>query len=57
MRHEWVSRAGFRAMIRDGLITDDSTDAAFTLLLLHESSTAERLATGPSATGPPATGI
>ena len=57
MRHEWVSRAGFRAMIRDGLITDDSTVAAFTLLLLHESSTAERLATGPQATGPQATGI
>jgi 8-oxo-dGDP phosphatase len=40
MRHEWVSRDRFRAMIRDGLITDDSTVAAFTLLLLHENSVA-----------------
>jgi 8-oxo-dGTP pyrophosphatase MutT (NUDIX family) len=38
MRHEWVSRAQFRDMIRDGTITDDSTVATFTLLLLHENS-------------------
>jgi 8-oxo-dGTP pyrophosphatase MutT (NUDIX family) len=42
MRHEWVSRAQFRDMIRDGMITDDSTVAAFALLLLHENSIAER---------------
>jgi 8-oxo-dGTP pyrophosphatase MutT (NUDIX family) len=38
MRHGWVSRAQFRAMIQDGAITDDSSVAAFTLLLLHENS-------------------
>jgi 8-oxo-dGTP pyrophosphatase MutT (NUDIX family) len=38
MRHEWVSRTQFRAMIRDGAITDDSSVAAFALLLLHENS-------------------
>jgi 8-oxo-dGTP pyrophosphatase MutT (NUDIX family) len=42
MRHEWMSRDRFRAMIRDGTITDDSTVAAFTLLLLHETCPAER---------------
>jgi 8-oxo-dGTP pyrophosphatase MutT (NUDIX family) len=42
MRHEWVSRAQFRDMIRDGMITDDSTVAAFALLLLHENSITER---------------
>jgi 8-oxo-dGTP pyrophosphatase MutT (NUDIX family) len=42
MRHEWVSRDRFRAMIREGAITDDSTIAAFALLLLHENSAAER---------------
>lgn len=36
MRQKWVSRAEFKALIRDGLITDDSTLAAYTLLLLHE---------------------
>jgi 8-oxo-dGTP pyrophosphatase MutT (NUDIX family) len=41
MRHEWVSRARFRAMIRDGMITDDSTVAAFALLVLHEDSPAQ----------------
>jgi 8-oxo-dGTP pyrophosphatase MutT (NUDIX family) len=39
MRHEWVSRAQFRDMIRNAAITDDSTVAAFTLLLLHENYT------------------
>jgi 8-oxo-dGTP pyrophosphatase MutT (NUDIX family) len=45
MRQEWVSRAEFKNMIRNGLITDDSTVAAFALLLLHEdfmNSAAER---------------
>jgi 8-oxo-dGDP phosphatase len=36
MRHRWVSRAGFKDMIRDGRITDDSTVAAYSLLVLHE---------------------
>lgn len=38
MRHERVSRAEFRRMIADGRITDDSTVAAYTLLLLHEAA-------------------
>jgi hypothetical protein len=29
-------------MIRDGMITDDSSVAAFALLLLHENSITER---------------
>lgn len=36
MRQEWVPRAGFDAMIRDGRITDDSTLAAYALLLMRE---------------------
>jgi 8-oxo-dGDP phosphatase len=36
MRHSWISRAGFEAMIRDGQIKDDSTLAAYALLLLYE---------------------
>jgi 8-oxo-dGDP phosphatase len=36
MRQQWVPRADFEAMIRDGLITDDSTLAAYALLLLRE---------------------
>ena len=36
MRQEWVSRARFEEMIGEGLITDDSTVAAYTLLLLSE---------------------
>lgn len=38
MRQQWVSRREFRQMIRDGCITDDSTIAAYTLLLLNEDS-------------------
>jgi hypothetical protein len=40
--HEWVSRDRFRAMIRERTITDDSTVAAFALLLLHENSATDR---------------
>ncbi len=40
MRHHWVSRAEFTAMIADGTITDDSTVAAYTLLVLHEQRVA-----------------
>jgi 8-oxo-dGTP pyrophosphatase MutT (NUDIX family) len=36
MRQEWVSRASFEEMIAAGLITDDTTVAAYTLLLLKE---------------------
>ena len=41
MRQRFVARAEFERMIRDGAITDDSTLAAYTLLRLHEASTAE----------------
>ena len=36
MRQAWVPRARFEAMIAEGAITDDSTVAAYALLLLHE---------------------
>jgi 8-oxo-dGDP phosphatase len=36
MRQEWVPRARFEDMISQGLITDDSTVAAYSLLLLSE---------------------
>jgi len=36
MRQAWVTRARFEEMIGAGLITDDSTVAAYTLLLLAE---------------------
>jgi 8-oxo-dGTP pyrophosphatase MutT (NUDIX family) len=36
MRQEWVTRARFEDMIRDGRITDDSTVAAYALLLMSE---------------------
>lgn len=36
MRHEWVSRARFKEMILNGSITDDSSVAAYALLLLRE---------------------
>ena len=36
MRQAWVSRGRFEEMISEGLITDDSTVAAYTLLLLRE---------------------
>jgi 8-oxo-dGDP phosphatase len=36
MRQEWVPRARFEAMIGDGVITDDSTVAAYGLLLMAE---------------------
>ena len=48
MRHQWVSRAEFTAMIRRGAIVDDATVAAYTLLLLHEEGgRAAGLAPGP----------
>lgn len=33
--HRWFPRAGFEAMIRSGVITDDCTLAAYALFLLH----------------------
>ena len=36
IRHEWVARGEFEAMVRDARITDDSTLAAYALLLLAE---------------------
>jgi 8-oxo-dGDP phosphatase len=38
MRQAWVSRGRFAEMISEGLITDDSTVAAYALLLLRERS-------------------
>lgn len=35
MRQRWVSQPEFNRMIREGLITDDSTLAAYLLLLLQ----------------------
>jgi 8-oxo-dGTP pyrophosphatase MutT (NUDIX family) len=36
LRHEWVRRADFEAMARDGRIVDTSTLAAYALLLMAE---------------------
>ena len=36
MRQGWVARTRFEQMIAEGVITDDSTVAAYSLLLLHE---------------------
>jgi 8-oxo-dGTP pyrophosphatase MutT (NUDIX family) len=38
MIHRWVSRDEFKDMIRTGMITDDSTVAAYSLLVLHEEN-------------------
>jgi 8-oxo-dGTP pyrophosphatase MutT (NUDIX family) len=38
MRHCWVSRREFKTMVLNGTITDDSTVAAYSLLLLHEEN-------------------
>jgi 8-oxo-dGTP pyrophosphatase MutT (NUDIX family) len=40
MLHRWVSRDEFKDMIRTGMITDDSTVAAYSLLVLHEENRA-----------------
>jgi 8-oxo-dGTP pyrophosphatase MutT (NUDIX family) len=50
MRQAWVSRDTFEQMITSGAITDDSTMAAYTLLLLHERRARGSL--GPAATHP-----
>jgi 8-oxo-dGTP pyrophosphatase MutT (NUDIX family) len=36
LRHAWVSRAEFEAMVRDGRLVDDTSVAAYALLLLAE---------------------
>jgi 8-oxo-dGDP phosphatase len=36
MRQQWFSRGQFEEMVRDGAVTDDSSLAAYALLLLHE---------------------
>ena len=38
MRQQWVPRAQFEDLVRNGAITDDSSLAAYALLLLHEKS-------------------
>jgi 8-oxo-dGTP pyrophosphatase MutT (NUDIX family) len=38
MRHAWVARSEFEDMVTSGLITDDSTLAAYALLLLSEAT-------------------
>lgn len=38
MRQRFVTREEFKRLVRDGLITDDSTVAAYALLLLHEEA-------------------
>jgi 8-oxo-dGDP phosphatase len=47
MRQAWVPRARFEEMISEGLITDDSTVAAYTLLLLNERTQGHRPADHP----------
>jgi 8-oxo-dGDP phosphatase len=42
MRQRWVSRTGFEQMIRDGRVTDNSTLAAYLLLLLQPIPTSAR---------------
>ena len=41
MRSAWFDRAEFEQMIRDGVITDAQSIAAWTLLLLHEQGVRE----------------
>jgi 8-oxo-dGTP pyrophosphatase MutT (NUDIX family) len=50
MRQQWVTRDRFEEMARDGVITDDSTLAAYALLLLHEKRP-------PAVPGRPGTGV
>ncbi|MFI0486870.1 NUDIX domain-containing protein [Actinomadura sp. 9N215] len=37
MRQKWMSRDEFKALVREGRITDDSTLAAYALLTMNES--------------------
>ena len=47
MQQRWVPRGEFKNMIRNGTITDDSTVAAYSLLLLHEESSRNPSRTAP----------
>ena len=47
MRQRWVPRGEFKNMIRNGTITDDSTVAAYSLLMLHEESPRNPSRTAP----------
>lgn len=38
MRQKWMSRDEFRALVREGRVTDDSTLAAYALLSMNETS-------------------
>jgi 8-oxo-dGTP pyrophosphatase MutT (NUDIX family) len=42
MRQRWIARTDFEQMIRDGLVTDDSTLAAYLLFLLQPNHTSAR---------------
>ena len=35
MRQQWLPRAGFESLVRAGLVTDDSTLAAYALFLMR----------------------
>ncbi len=47
MRQAWVPRDTFEQMLTSGAITDDSTMAAYMLLLLHERRTGAQPPAGP----------
>ena len=50
MRQRWVARGEFKNMIRNGTITDDSTVAAYSLLMLHEEPALQSPVNGPIRT-------
>jgi 8-oxo-dGDP phosphatase len=52
MRQEWVPRARFEAMIGEGSITDDSTLAAYALLLIREAAGRTGRRAGPPGPAP-----
>jgi 8-oxo-dGDP phosphatase len=52
MRQEWVPRARFEAMIGEGIITDDSTLAAYALLLIREAAARTGRRAGPPGPAP-----
>lgn len=47
MRQAWVTRAEFEEMTRDGRVTDDSTLAAYALLVIAERRGDVELLGGP----------
>ncbi len=52
MQHRWVSRSEFEQMIHQGRIRDNSTLAAYALLMLHESGRRRRVDRQPFPGGP-----